>query len=165
MVFGTARNIRTFYFRKSRLIQGKQGHHKARRTKTALRPVVIQHRLLHRVQRRGCSRARFGIQPFQALNGKQNLSIERRQKSNTGVDIRKPDLVARIERRQYHSAGPTIALRTPFFGTNAMEIFPEIVEQCCRRCMRIDTMDDIIEKKTNYAGIFPITGHRIQLPR
>ncbi len=60
------------------LVQAEQAHREAGRAEAALRPVALDERLLHRMER-----ARRGAQ---ALDGEHGLAVERGEETDAGVD-------------------------------------------------------------------------------
>jgi hypothetical protein len=84
--------------------QGEQGHDETGRTEAALRGVVIDHCLLHRVQR--------PISGGEVLDGQQLTAVQGREEQDAGVD----GLMAAILIHEYNCTRAAVAFRAAFLG-------------------------------------------------
>jgi epoxyqueuosine reductase len=126
---------------------GEQAHHEARRAEAALRAVMIDHRLLHGMQR--------AVRRLQALDRDQLAPVERRDRLDAGIDraMDEPATVARL--RDDHGAGAAIALRAALLGAAAPLGAAQPFEHGRVRIDPVDLAHAPIEQKTD-------AGHRTE---
>ena len=105
------------------LIGGPHRHHKTRCAKTALRAMVVHHRLLNRVQR-------APPQGFQKLHGEDCFAMQARYKSQAGIDGAQLQSARRgvVQCAHHHGARPTVAFVTPLLGAGVVGVFAQPVE-------------------------------------
>ena len=100
------------------MIGGEEAHHDARRAKAALGAMVVDHRLLQRMQRLALG---------EILDRDQLGAVELAEQENAGVD-RLVRQLAVAEPRQHHRAGAAIAFGAAFFRPLGAFIFAQPVK-------------------------------------
>ena len=101
------------------VVAGKQRHGKAWRAKAALRAVVVDQRLLQRVQAVGVG---------QVFHGEQRLAVQRWQKLNTGVYRAQAQPAVGVQLAQHHGAGAAIALGAAFLAAGLAQVFTQVLQ-------------------------------------
>ncbi len=109
---------------------------KARRAEPALRPVMLDHRLLHGVQR--------AMRPGDPLDSPHRTPVELRQEQDAGVQRPRAVLVG-----DHHRAGPAIALVAALLGAGQAPLVAQPVKQS-RRGRRIDLDSFPVQRKPDH---------------
>jgi hypothetical protein len=136
--------------RRARLlvVEGRQGHHEARRAEAALRAVVLDHRLLDRVER--------AVRALEVLDGQELAAVQRRHEADAGIDraVAQPAVFGLGDD---DAARPAIALGTALLGAPPEGVAPEPFEHGERRVDGLER-DRLVPQKEAHAAAH-------QLPR
>ena len=123
--------------RRARMVGGEQAHHDPGRAEAALRGMVVDHRLLQRMQlaARG-----------EVFNRDELCAVELAQKQNAGVErlVGEP---AALELRQRHGACAAIALGAAFLGPLRSHLLAQPVENGRARGESVERNLAAAEKK------------------
>ncbi len=100
------------------MIGGEQAHHDARRAEAALRAVMVDHRLLHRMQ---------AVALGEVLDRDEFGAVELAKQQDAGVDRLVGELAA-AQTREHDRAGAAIALGAAFLRAGRPLLFAQPVE-------------------------------------
>jgi hypothetical protein len=113
------------------LVQREQAHHEARRAEAALRAVVIDQRLLHRVQGPGGRGSALGADQWvvrQILGCPERLAVDGVRQGDAGVDGTVADATT-LGLAHDHGAGAAVAFAAALFGSSVAQVFAQQLQQ------------------------------------
>ncbi len=126
-----------------RLVKREQRHDETRRAEAALRAVLLDHGLLHRVQP--------GAAPVETLHGNQLLAVQRRQELDAGIHGFERELVASAAKfGEHHGARAAIAFRATLFRSRPTQV---LAQELQHRACRVDVVqlhDLTVEHETDF---------------
>ena len=127
-------------------------HDDAGRAEAALRAMVVEHRLLDRVEAAGPA--------AKMLDGHDVAAVERGDEADAGRH-RFIDEFALEEAPDQHGAGAAIALGAALLRAGQPKLEPQVIEKRPVRPQRAKPDDAVVEKETDVIALF---SHRRQLP-
>ncbi len=132
------------------MIGGENAHHDARGAEAALRTVMIDHRLLH-----GMQRAALG----KVLDSDELGAVELAQEDDTDVDRLMHELAA-FQPRQHRSARAAIAFGAPFLGPRGGLLFAQPVQHGRTRREPVERDLPATKSKTQLPTDLSLQDHR-----
>src|SRR5699024_3896028 len=133
-------------------IHREQRHDETRSTKPALRAMVIDHRLLRRMQ--------TTIRRLQMFNGQQLTAVENRHEQNTSVDGAIIQAPVAIDSTDNHSAGTTVALCAALFRAAQVFIFTQPLQYGLRWINVRQFTQLVVQKESYWSHSFTPAGAR-----
>ncbi len=113
-------------------VEREQGHDEARRAESALGPVRLHERALHRVQ---------PVSRGQRLHREQFRAIQGRDETDTGIDRREPQAL-RPGRADHDGTGAAVTFGATLLGAGPPQVLAQVLEDRPRR-VRVLEFDDV----------------------